>query len=82
MFYVYVLKCHNNDLYIGYSDDLRKRYKNHTDGKVTSTKSKRPLQLIYYEAYKEKRNATKREYFLKTGQQKELLRNRLVYSIM
>ena len=81
MFYVYVLNCNNNDLYIGYSDDLKQRFKAHTDGKVTSTKNKRPLRLIYYEGYIDKRDATKREYFLKTGKQRELLRKRLTYSI-
>jgi len=81
MFYVYVLKCNNKDLYIGYSDNLKERVKEHNLGKVTSTGSKRPLTLVYYEAYKDKRDATKREYFLKTGQQRELLKERLKYSI-
>jgi predicted GIY-YIG superfamily endonuclease len=37
--------------------------------------------LVYYEAYKSKEDATKREYFLKTHQQRDLLRERLEYSL-
>ncbi len=81
MHYVYVLKCKNGDLYIGYSDDLKKRVVAHRLGKVSSTKGKRPVELIYYEAYKDKKDATVREYNLKTGQQRELLKKRLAYSI-
>ncbi len=80
MFYVYVLKCSNKDLYIGYSDDLKRRLHEHINGNVKSTKSKLPVILIYYEAYKDKRDATKREYNLKTGQQRELLKEHLKYS--
>lgn len=80
MFYIYVLKCSNDDLYIGYSEDLKQRIKEHRNGKVKLTKSKRPLELIYYEAYKDERDATKREYHLKTGQQRGLLKDRLRYS--
>ena len=81
MYYVYVLKCNNGDLYIGYSDDLKKRVTAHKLGKVTSTKGKRPVELIYYEAYRNRRDATKREYELKTGQQREFLKMRLRNSI-
>lgn len=81
MYYVYVLKCNNNDLYIGYSDDLKRRVETHMSGKVRSTNSKRPIELVYYEAYKEKKDATMREYHLKTGQQRELLKKRLSNSI-
>jgi putative endonuclease len=80
MFYVYVLKCENGDLYIGYSDDLTQRFEAHRLGRVKSTKSKRPVRLIYYEAYRDKRDATKRERFLKSGQQRDLLKARLKYS--
>ncbi|HBQ50891.1 hypothetical protein A3B42_02040 [Candidatus Daviesbacteria bacterium RIFCSPLOWO2_01_FULL_38_10] len=81
MYYVYVLKCANSDLYVGYSDNLKKRFIAHTSEKVRSTKGKRPVELIYYEAYKTKHDATMREYNLKTGQQRELLKNRLKYSV-
>lgn len=66
MFYVYILKSKkDNDLYIGSTNDLRKRFKEHNDGKVFSTKLRRPFELIYYEAYKSEKDARKREHNLK-----------------
>lgn len=66
MFYVYVLKSKKDSLlYIGSTDDLRKRFKQHNDGKVLSTKVRRPFELIYYEAYKAEKDARKRESNLK-----------------
>lgn len=66
MFYVYALSSRkNNDLYIGYSQDLRKRVDEHNSGLVKATKGYRPWVLIYYEAYISKLDATKREVQLK-----------------
>jgi len=66
MFYVYILKSFkDNNLYIGSTNDLKKRFKQHNEGKVFSTKSRRPLQIIYYEAYKSEHDARKRESNLK-----------------
>lgn len=49
-FYVYVLlSMKDNLMYTGYTADLRSRMKYHNDGLVTSTKNRRPLQLIYFE---------------------------------
>ncbi len=58
MFYVYVLKSQKDDnLYFGYSTDLKKRFAEHNQGKVDSTRSRRPLDLVYYEAYKSENDA-------------------------
>ena len=66
MFYVYLLKSMKDDkLYIGFTSNLEKRVKEHNDGKSSSTKSRRPFELIYYEAYKAKDDAEKREAMLK-----------------
>ena len=82
MYYVYfILSLKNDDLYIGYTEDPRERFKQHNDGKVKSTKSLRPWVLVGYEAYRDKEDATKREYFLKTGQQREMLKIRLKNSL-
>jgi putative endonuclease len=51
-------------LYIGYTYNLRKRLKEHNLGLVRSTKLKRPLYLVYYEAYASKQDAIKREITL------------------
>jgi predicted GIY-YIG superfamily endonuclease len=55
----------DNRLYIGSTDDLNKRMKEHLEGKVFSTMYRRPLELIYYEAYQIERVARNREKKLK-----------------
>ena len=81
MFYVYILESlKDNRLYIGYSLNLRERFFEHQKGKVSSTKNRRPLILIYYEAYKSKKDAIIREKFLKTGKGREFIKNNVIYS--
>lgn len=66
MFYVYVIKSKvDESLYIGQTEDLRNRCKEHNSGLSKSTKNKRPFDLIYYEAYKSKKDAIIRERKLK-----------------
>jgi len=66
MFYVYIIKSkRNNSVYIGYTEDLRKRLKEHNSKQNKSTKNKAPFELIYYEAYKSKSDAKFREDNLK-----------------
>lgn len=79
MYYVYVLKSVNHEwVYIGVTSDLRTRFSRHNEGLVKSTKFYKPLELVYYEAYKTNNLARKREWELKNNnQQKELLYKRL-----
>ncbi|MBI4039615.1 GIY-YIG nuclease family protein [Candidatus Daviesbacteria bacterium] len=78
MHYIYILKSlKDGKYYTGFSSDLRNRLKDHNSGNVQSTKNRRPLELIYYEAYKEKSQAIKREKFLKTTKGKLQLRKQL-----
>ncbi len=66
MFYVYILKSKkDNKLYIGYTDNLKRRMEEHNSGGNKSTKFRRPLELIYYEAYKSEDDAKHREDMLK-----------------
>ena len=66
MFYVYILKSKkDNKCYIGSTNDLRNRVRFHNEGKVFSTQHRRPLNLIYYEAYLSEKDARKREQMLK-----------------
>lgn len=66
MFYVYILKSNkDNKLYIGYTNSLKRRIQEHNSGGNTSTKFRRPLDLIYYEAYKSEGDAKHREKMLK-----------------
>lgn len=64
--YVYVLKSvKDKELYTGSTRNLRRRFVDHNNGKVFSTKHRRPLELVYYEAYKSEHDARKREKNLK-----------------
>ncbi|MEK9180061.1 MAG: GIY-YIG nuclease family protein [Patescibacteria group bacterium] len=66
MFYFYVLQSLKDlDLYFGYTEDLRERVKEHNAGRVVSTKNRRPLECVYYEAYKSKKDARERERQIK-----------------
>ena len=66
MFYVYILKSKvDRSCYIGSTNDLRERLRRHNFGKIFSTKSRKPFDLIYYEAYKSEKDARKREHNLK-----------------
>jgi putative endonuclease len=78
MHYVYVLKSiKDKKLYTGCTKDLRKRFGEHNDGKVASTKGRGPFELIYYEASLDKADTFTREKYLKTGMGKRYLKNRL-----
>ena len=77
-YYVYVLLSEKDNLfYTGYTSDLKVRLELHNEGKVTSTKNRRPLQLIYFEGCRNQQDATRREKYLKSGNGKIYLRNRL-----
>ena len=66
MFYTYILKSKKDkDLYIGSTDNLRQRFVKHNKGLVPSTCNRRPLEIIYYEAYKSESDARQREHNLK-----------------
>jgi putative endonuclease len=66
MYYVYILKSlKDKKLYIGSTNDLRKRIREHNEGRVESTKNRRPMTLPYYEAYKSEKDAREREKQLK-----------------
>jgi putative endonuclease len=78
MWYVYILQSKKDkNLYIGISNDLKKRFLAHNNGKVTSTKNRIPFKLIYYEAYLDQNDAAQKERFLKTGWGKNYLRRSL-----
>ncbi len=83
MFYVYMLKSNSHDeLYVGSTNDLRKRVLEHNNGKVYSTRNKKPYMLIYYEAYRVEADARRREKMLKLrGQARHQLITRLKDSL-
>lgn len=66
MFFVYIIKSEKDgNLYTGYTNDLRKRFKEHNSGLAKSTKFRKPWRLVYYEAYASRQDAEKREENLK-----------------
>ncbi|MBP9715554.1 MAG: GIY-YIG nuclease family protein [Candidatus Pacebacteria bacterium] len=69
MFYVYILKSKkDNKLYIGYTGDLKKRLAEHKRGDSENTSNRLPIELIYYESYKNIDDAKDREKsFKKSG---------------
>jgi len=80
MYYCYILQSlKDKKLYTGYTQNLKLRFELHSKGKVESTKNRRPLKLIYYEACLNQQDATHREKYLKTHYGKMFLRNRLKF---
>jgi putative endonuclease len=78
MHYTYVLQSEKDrKLYIGYTKDLKLRFDQHNKGLVDSTKDRRPLNLIYYEACLSQEDATRREKYLKTYHGSMFLKGRL-----
>lgn len=73
-YYVYVLHSLVKDFtYIGYSEDLKKRFERHNSGFVQSTKAFKPYVLIFYEAYRSMSDAKRREMYLKTNKGRQTL---------
>jgi putative endonuclease len=78
MFYTYILKSKTSGyLYTGYTSDLRKRLREHSEGKSGWTRQRRPFTLIYYEACMNEYDARAREKYLKSGMGKRYIKNRL-----
>ncbi len=78
MHFVYILQSRKDqELYIGYTTDIRTRLAAHNAGETQSTKFRRPFDLIYYEAYVDKLDALGRERFLKSGSGHRFIRKQL-----
>jgi putative endonuclease len=76
-YFVYVLKSERNgDLYIGSTENVEKRLALHNGRRVRSTKGHAPWQLLEYHQFPSRSQAVRHERFLKTGQQKEILRRK------
>ena len=75
MFYVYAIKSLlKNYIYVGMTEDLERRLKEHNAGKTRSTKAYRPFKIIFSEIQPDSVEARKREKFLKSGIGKEFLK--------
>jgi putative endonuclease len=77
-YYIYVLKSiSKNFIYIGFTLNIKNRLSDHNSLNVTSTKDFAPLELIHYEAYRNKKDAIRREKYLKSTKGKTTLRTML-----
>lgn len=78
MYYVYILLSEKDGrFYIGSTSDLKKRVEKHNKGFVLAAKNRRPVKIIYYEAYLVARDARRREIYLKGGKAHEELKIQL-----
>ncbi len=76
MNYTYILRCNDGTYYCGWTNDLEKRIKTHNSGKGSKyTKTRLPVELVYYEEFSTKKEAMSREWHIKrlTRAQKEEL---------
>jgi len=66
-YYVYFLRCKDNSLYCGYTNNLEKRLNEHNYSNLGAkyTRQKRPVHLVYYETFTNKSDALKREIEIK-----------------
>ena len=72
MNYTYILKCKDDSLYTGWTNDLKKRITSHNAGKGAKyTKARRQVELVYYEEVQTREEAMKREYAIKQLSRKE-----------
>ncbi len=74
MCYVYILKCSDETLYTGWTNDLHKRLNAHLQGKGAKyTRGRLPVKLVYFEKHSDKISAQKREYEIKQMTRREKL---------
>ena len=76
--YVYFLHLNNGDVYVGSTNDLRRRILSHEQGQVTSTKTHMPCKLKCYVAIETEAHARALERYFKSGSGKAFARKRLL----
>ena len=79
MYYVYILKSSKSgELYYGYTKDLKRRIKEHNEGRSRYTKGHLPVKLVFYSAFEKMNIAKDFELYLKSGSGKAFVYKRLV----
>ena len=82
MYYTYILQSEKDkNLYIGFTDNVENRLKEHNEGVNISTRTRRPFHLLYYEALPTKVEALKRERFYKSGRGHEVIKKILFVTL-
>lgn len=86
MNYVYILKCKDDTLYTGWTNDLEKRIKMHKEGRGAKyTRGRGPLELVYYQEFLDRKDAMKTEYKIKKMKREEkikLIENRNLNEVL
>lgn len=74
MNYIYILRCRDESLYTGWTNNLEKRIDTHRKGKGAKyTRSRLPVSLVYFESFDRPGEARKREAAIKKMSRKEKL---------
>ena len=77
MYYVYILELSNNRRYIGFSENVKIRVADHNAGKCETTAKYRPVRLIWFCTFRNKKQALDFEKYLKSGSGTEFRRRHL-----
>jgi putative endonuclease len=80
MWYVYFLELANGDIYVGSTNDLRRRFNSHQSGQVVSTRSFLPAMLKSYVAVMDEATARELERYFKSGFGKAFAKKRFLVS--
>ena len=73
MFQVYILNLVDRSYYIGSTENLAERLKEHARGRVRSTKNKLPFKLVHEESFSSRNEAQSREYQIKKWKSREAI---------
>ena len=83
VYYIYVLySWKDGGMYIGQTEHLIERVKQHQLGKVTSTRGRRPFSLVYWEVVLTREEALNRELELKTSKGRRYIRKRIIFRVL
>jgi predicted GIY-YIG superfamily endonuclease len=74
MYFVYILSLSNNQQYVGFTEDIKQRISDHNSGKCNTTVKYRPIKLIWYCTFSNKKKALNFEKYLKSGSGAEFRR--------
>ena len=73
--YTYILRCSDNSLYCGWTNNLEKRLASHNAGTASKyTRTRRPVELVYFEEFDTKQEAMSREFHIKRMTRGEKMR--------
>ena len=73
--YTYIVRCKDETLYCGWTNNLEKRIESHNAGTGAKyTRSRRPVELVYFETFDSKEEAMSREYAIKKMTRQEKLK--------